>query len=110
MSGSHWSAIFLPESGGGEYFDTYNLIHPLHLKYLKKMSGKKIIKSGRVIQQIQSNFCGHYCLFFLTCRMAGVSRTAFYNFFGENSWLNDMVVSQVHNMLEGVDARAHRAL
>jgi hypothetical protein len=67
QSGSHWVAVYAPETGPLIYFDSFGLVPPENLlTFLErntKSHGYELNKS--IFQGELSIKCGHYCLLFL---------------------------------------------
>jgi hypothetical protein len=67
--GTHWVAIFLTNEKGHHrayYFDSFGVPPPVDvLTFARSWGSSDIIHSRKQIQQINSNFCGQYCLHFL---------------------------------------------
>lgn len=64
----HWTAFYTEKNSKGKptacYFDSFGIIYPNEVRnYLKPC--KEVIYSKTQIQNIQSGFCGIYCLYFL---------------------------------------------
>ena len=86
-SGSHWVCYFKNKSKR-IYFDSFGQITPLEVQiYLKKKRerGKEVIlRNTDIVQSINSNICGHLCLFVLKALM------------GEH-WTFQQVLNQLNN-------------
>lgn len=92
QSGSHWTATFLPARGKAEYFCSYGLppVVKGHLNFLKRHSAGYIYNK-KVLQQLTSTVCGHYCLLYLANRMSGVPMQKFIGYFDNQRTNNDMM-------------------
>jgi hypothetical protein len=69
--GEHWIALFITKNNC-YFFDSFGN-RPQYYRlysYLKKFS-KKIIYNNQVIQDYDSHYCGHYCLYFLFLKSRG---------------------------------------
>lgn len=66
--GTHWIALFLTNERGEHktyYFDSFGAPPPQDVLMFAKSWGPDLIHSCKQIQQINSNFCGQYCLDFI---------------------------------------------
>ena len=85
--GSHWVCYFKNRSKR-IYFDSFGQITPLEVQiYLKKKSerGKEVIlRNTDIVQSINSNICGHLCLFVLKALMS-------------EHWTFQQVLNQLNN-------------
>ena len=65
LPGSHWIAIYISESGYGEYFDSFGR-RPTgsHLKFLKR-NNKQFTFNNLRIQNDFTSVCGKYCIVYL---------------------------------------------
>jgi hypothetical protein len=91
--GTHWVAMFFPQRGGAEYFDSYGL-PPLvseHAEFLNR-SSTSWTYNHIPLQGLYSEVCGHYCVAFLRARMSGYSMKTFQYHFSEDSKHNDALV------------------
>jgi len=83
--------------GRAEYFDSYSMPPSRdHQRFLRRF--RAVTLSRRLLQGFDSEVCGKYAVFFLACRMGGISRGAFYNCFGTSSSMNDRVITEVLQM------------
>ena len=65
-SGSHWVAIWFDSLNKIPlYFDSFGIDPPIAIIDFMKKVNDKCIFSSKEIQNINSGFCGQYCLFFL---------------------------------------------
>lgn len=66
--GTHWIALFLTNERGEHktyYFDSFGVDPPQDVVMFAKSWGPDLIHSCKQIQQLNSNFCGQYCLDFI---------------------------------------------
>ena len=62
--GSHWIGLFLRSPTHIYYFDSYGMPPNEHIsKYL--LDFPKISKNDHIFQDIDSNVCGHYVIYFI---------------------------------------------
>jgi hypothetical protein len=88
--GSHWVCIFI-QNGRGEYFDSYGMAPPLEefVNFLKR-NCKSWTYNREGLQSLDSNVCGHYCIWFLSERARGQSMECIVKqFSSDNSRKND---------------------
>jgi len=65
-NGSHWVAVYFEGPGYVPlYFDSFGIDPPLAIIDFMKKCHNKCIFSTKEIQNINSGFCGQYCLYFL---------------------------------------------
>lgn len=60
-SGTHWTAFYV-EGSSRVYFDSFGVIPPLSVQRFLR---NKYVYSTKHIQNIQSEICGYYVLYFL---------------------------------------------
>lgn len=65
--GSHWVAIYFDVISpiGALYFDSFGVDPPIAIMDFMKRWSDKCIVSTKEVQNINSGFCGQYCLLFL---------------------------------------------
>lgn len=99
-AGTHWVCIY---NGPDycEYFDSYGLAIPNEILKYMRTSGKKVIGSTNEIQNINSIFCGYYCLYYLLARIvSGLSPYEIvYKFENNNSTKNDKLLLKLLQMV-----------
>lgn len=67
LPGTHWVALDDTQRGIITYFDSFGEICPsLIEQYMRQRKGKKKIYNQLVIQSLNSNKCGYFCIFVLT--------------------------------------------
>jgi hypothetical protein len=65
-SGSHWVAIWFDNYNTTPlYFDSFGIDPPMAIIDFMKKWHSKCIFSTKEIQNVNSGFCGQYCLYFL---------------------------------------------
>ena len=63
--GTHWLAIY---AGGKEaaYFDSFGIDPPIQVvKWIRRAGYPELIVNHKEIQNINSGYCGSYCLYFI---------------------------------------------
>lgn len=93
--GSHWCAFYFSSDRKGEFFDSYGLKPGDYTQafqdFLSKNSKAWSYNHHR-LQSLDSNVCGHYCLYFLTYRCRHVDMETITARFTHNVKLNDCFV------------------
>lgn len=93
--GSHWVAIFIDINGIGEYFDTFGRKpNGYQLSFLRRNTYKWTY-NNKIIQNIFTSLCGEYCLIYLYFRLRGITLENFVNFFDDNTFNNDILLSKM---------------
>ena len=86
-TGTHW-VCYCKHGSKRVYFDSFGQITPLEIQiYLKKKSerGREVIlRNTDIVQSINSNICGHLCLFVLKALMS-------------EHWTFQQVLNQLNN-------------
>jgi len=95
-SGTHWLAVYCPDDGTVEVFDSYGFdleTYPTVKRFLVDRCRPKLIRSmeGGPIQEENSDVCGAHCIFYLAMRMChGLSMEDIVNsVYTNNLLLND---------------------
>jgi hypothetical protein len=96
-SGQHWIAIFINKEGYGDFFCSYG-VPPCRLftRFMDKHSISWNF-NRKCIQSHVSTTCGQYCVFFLFCRVEGLSMSKFLKLFTTNQAENDDLVTAFIN-------------
>jgi hypothetical protein len=92
--GEHWVAIYLNETTGAEYFDSFGFM-PMHkeiINFFKINKIKKIVYNSNQIQSISSNTCGAYCVLFVKFKCLNYSFCDLINCFSNNLYNNDLKI------------------
>lgn len=90
--GQHWIVICVDFSKNGEYFDSLGM-PPLYEEFADFLSGCHLWQyNERMIQGINSQFCGHFCAAYIQCRVRGDSMQEFTNRFTSDPLLNDNII------------------
>jgi len=71
--GTHWIAFYRDQYGVGHYFDSfgmkpYNKLKDIWVKYFQKVSPRGVQYYNRKIQEITSDTCGQFCIYYLINR------------------------------------------
>lgn len=71
--GTHWIAFYRDQYGVGHYFDSFgmkpsNNLKDIWIKYFQKVSPYGVKYYNRRIQDITSDNCGQFCIYYLVKR------------------------------------------
>lgn len=95
--GEHWLAIYFPNQGPAEYFDSYGM-RPFvrdHLNFIERNSVRWVY-NDQMLQAWDSNVCGQYCVMYALFRSRGVSMEKYCSLFSSrNREMNDRTVSSM---------------
>jgi hypothetical protein len=88
--GEHWLAIYFNESKQAEFFDPAGqLVEDYNLEnYLNKFSIGQIRQNKQRIQDYFSNYCGHYCVFFIYFRSRNYDYNTILNMFDKTNLIS----------------------
>jgi len=93
--GSHWVCLYI-ENGRGEYFDSYGLppmVEEFEIFLNRNCWGGNWTYNRQELQALDSQVCGHYCIWFLGQRARGRSMGEIVNEFSpQDSRKNDTKV------------------
>lgn len=104
MPGSHWVAMWYALGGKtAEYFDSFGrrpAQGPLctHLKHNLE-SSSHVLYNDKSVQNIFSDVCGQYCLYFLYKKARNKDMKDIMSHFGENTKINDEKIALWGNSL-----------
>lgn len=93
-AGTHWVAIWFDKNQSIPlYFDSFGIDPPMAMIEFMKKWHNKCIFSTKEIQNINSGFCGQYCLYFLHQMHKNKGKVEekyrnFVDFFNNNAYLN----------------------
>lgn len=72
QEGSHWVAVFCVNKKQVYYFDSYGIEPNLYIKqFLTQFL--KVYQNKKIIQALNSNVCGFYCIYFIYSLSIGQS-------------------------------------
>lgn len=95
--GQHWVAFYFPSVQKGEFFDSYGhppeFYSPRFTTFLKQNCHEWTF-NHKTLQSTLTAVCGEYCVFYLTHRARGVSKSHVVNCFTSNKIKNDHQVYQ----------------
>ena len=98
QKGSHWVAIFNhPDDPYIQFFDSYGIVPSDTIQYkCRQYINKQIQYSTHRIQNLNSSYCGLYCVYFLMMRYCGVSYyDIIYQFENSGSFENDKLLEKL---------------
>lgn len=98
--GTHWVAFYLDGKGHLEYFDSFGQ-PPLvsdHIRFIRRNCSLYKFNS-KMLQDYDSELCGHYCLGYLYFRSIGSTMPNFVNLFSENRISNDQYMFDLFQYL-----------
>lgn len=105
LPGDHWltlirknSVLYFIDSYGRHYKDA--TFDPIFVKTILKYIGKeKVVCSNKWLQQLTSNTCGYYCVYFIK-ELLGNSLKRCLSVFGDDLRVNDdYVLNYVKNII-----------
>jgi hypothetical protein len=91
-AGEHWIAIFVDDSGRGEYFDSFGRAPEREFEHYMNKHCRVWTFNRRQLQSIVSSFCGYYCCFYCMFRCRGVDLNRIVNCFTKDTAFNDSIV------------------
>ena len=62
LPGTHWTSFYVPKVGRAAYFDSFGFDAPVQVS---KFLNRNYVYSHHPIQNIYSEICGYYCLYFI---------------------------------------------
>ena len=101
-AGTHWTA-FLVGSSNVFYFDSFGAPPPLKIVSLARNAGLPIFWNNFIVQDINSDACGYYCVLFLyemQSRPSKATFNAFVNKFHDNTLQNEHIVFHIFAHLD----------
>lgn len=94
--GSHWVCAYV-ENGKGEYFDSYGTsphLIPQFVYFMNRNCKSNWSFNRQELQSIDTNVCGHYCIWFLSERGRGKSMHDIVSQFSNDTRSNDVIVKE----------------
>jgi hypothetical protein len=95
--GEHWLAIFIDKSKHCEFFDSFGF--PFKFYGFEKYITRFSLSSSSNLSQIQnldSNACGYYCIYFILLKSRGFSIEQINSLFSQSNFiLNDYLISHI---------------
>lgn len=98
LPGSHWVAIYISDTGYGEYFDSYGM-RPIksNLVHFLRLHSKHWTYNKRRLQGVISHVCGQYCCLYALYRGSGISMETFTDQFSKNNFcFNDQLIVSLY--------------
>jgi len=93
--GSHWCAFYFTKDKRGEFFDSYGQQPKQYTQAFQDFLYRNSVVwtyNAKSLQSLDSNVCGHYCLYYLLNRCRNISMKAIVDRFSSNTKLNDAFV------------------
>jgi len=93
--GSHWCAFYFTRDKRGEFFDSYGQEPQEYTQAFQDFLNRNSIVwtyNHRCLQSLDSNVCGHYCLYYLLNRCRDINMKKVVDRFTLNKKLNDTFV------------------
>lgn len=94
--GSHWIAFYFDGKQQGEFWDSYGQppeIYSSDIVDFLNNNSKRWTKNNRMLQSLDSNVCGQFCIYYLVHRCRGFSMNSIVSRFDKkNTRLNDAIV------------------
>ncbi len=90
--GEHWIAIFFPEAGKPEYFDSFGL-RPWKSEILNLLL-PTWKENKTLVQHPMASTCGQHCVFFSYMRCSGQSFKTVLKYYSSNLKFNDLFVEK----------------
>ena len=101
--GQHWLAMYIPEQGPPEFFDSLGLSPKHYLASFEQFlikHGPQYIYSNKRLQNYGSDTCGLYVLYYVILRCSGCSMLDIVNNFSTNLAQNDILtINFVHEYI-----------
>jgi hypothetical protein len=95
--GEHWIALYFEDSKRGFYFDSYGLppIHKIFESFMGENS-KIWTYNDICLQSLDSNVCGHYCIYYIIQKCKGLNAFAKFTY---DTYKNDVFVRSYVNKI-----------
>lgn len=99
--GTHWVSLYISETGSAFYFDSFGLKPSnFHINAFIKTHSKSVKYNIKQIQHISSNKCGRFCCVFVVAVLKNCPIISFFNRFGMNLYVNDIIIENMYNFLK----------
>jgi hypothetical protein len=99
--GEHWLAIYIPWPGRHlEFYDSYGrgiASYPQNFANFARRNNLSIVENIVQVQNYNSEYCGHYCIYFLYKRLSRKTPMSIYAQFSSNYANNDRMI---HNFVK----------
>lgn len=95
--GEHWVALIVTKRNRCIYFDPFGF-PPLHrdiINFIKREAPEGLFYSSMSLQNISSDVCGKYCVYFVERLARGDSLRTFLIKFSSNTFENDSYINDV---------------
>ena len=100
LPGQHWVSLFRNSIGEFTYFDSFG-IRPLNseiLRFIENNSNRPFLYNSRVLQDIRSDTCGLYAIYFIMIKARGGSLQRFllpFQTTGRKQYINDRIIKRL---------------
>jgi len=101
QEGQHWIAIYIGESGFGEFFDSYGL-PPLKKEFYEFMDANCSngwSHSTVLLQDLRSKTCGKYAMLFCALRSYSISMCSLINLFSNSGEVNEEIITDLYKAI-----------
>lgn len=94
LPGKHWIAFYYNKKNILEVFDSFGRSEKELAVFFKNFmhNFRNFLTNKKRLQGGDTTVCGQYCLFYLMCRVRGLSMQQITDLFSENYQLNDQFV------------------
>lgn len=96
-AGTHWTAVVVNRSRL-LYFDSFGAPPPVKIVTLARSAGLPILWNNFIVQDINSDACGYYCVLFLWAmktKQSVESYNAFVNTFYDDTLQNEHIMENI---------------
>ena len=105
-AGSHWVGLFFDGLSQFTYFDSFGLPprQPSIKTFIKNNSNRPLVYNSRVLQDILTNSCGLYAVYFVLLKARGASLNVILRPFSTSpnrQYINDRLISRLTLQLIG---------
>ena len=105
-AGSHWVGLFFDGLSQFTYFDSFGLPprQPSIKTFIKNNSNRPLVYNSRVLQDILTNSCGLYAVYFVLLKARGASLNVILHPFSTSpnrQYINDRLISRLTLQLIG---------
>lgn len=90
--GTHWVAIYINESGIGEFFDSFGRPPDARFERYMNVNCRRWIFNNKQLQSLISTFCGYYCCVFVLLRSRNYDMRKIIAMFTNDTGFNDWLV------------------
>ena len=102
QKGDHWTCWFITRDNTVYFFDSFGrnpYSRSFPISFRKFINNRKFRFNPRVLQPINGETCGEFCIFVIYYLCLDVDLKSIYNYFTNDLLCNDNIVSQFINQL-----------